>query len=42
MSIETFLRDIELQSREAMESLFGKGSCYLLRIRPVGGIELKD
>ena len=30
------------QYREAMESLFGKGSCYLLRIRPVGGIELKD
>ena len=26
--------------REKMEALFGKGSCYVLRIRPVGGVKI--
>lgn len=26
--------------RERMDALFGKGSCYVLRIRPVGGIRI--
>ncbi len=34
--------DKQPQYSEAMESLFGKGSCYVLRIRPVGGIKLTD
>ena len=34
--------DKQQQYREAMESLFGKGSCYVLRIRPVGGMKLAD
>ena len=27
---------------KAMEQLFGEGSCYVLRIRPVGGVEMKE
>ncbi len=25
---------------ETMDSLFGSGSCYIIRIRPAGGIQL--
>ena len=28
--------------REQMEKLFGKGCCYILKIRPVGGIEITE
>ncbi len=42
-TIQAFvLLDKQQQYCEAMESLFGKGSCYLLRIRPVGGMKLAD
>lgn len=34
--------DKQPQYSETMESLFGKGSCYVLRIRPVGGMKLAD
>ena len=27
---------------KTMEQLFGEGSCYVLRIRPVGGVEMKE
>ncbi|MBP1546196.1 MAG: galactokinase [Oscillospiraceae bacterium] len=41
-TIQAFVPDDMVEKySEAMEKLFGKGSCYKLYIRPVGGTEIK-
>lgn len=40
-TIQAFVPDGLLERYvESMESVFGKGSCYVLRIRPVGGVKI--
>ncbi len=41
-TIQAFVPDELLDKyRDTMESLFGSGACYVLNIRPVGGIEIR-
>lgn len=41
-TIQAFVPDEKLNTyKEAMESLFGKDSCYTIKIRPYGGIEIR-
>ena len=40
-TIQSFVPDDLLEAyRERMESVFGAGSCHVLSIRPVGGVEI--
>ncbi len=40
-TIQAFVpKDILADYKNAMESIFGEGSCYVLIIRPVGGVEV--
>lgn len=40
-TIQAFVpRNMVVRFRQGMETLFGEGSCHILRIRPVGGIVL--
>ena len=41
-TVQAFLPIEDIDSyRDFIESIFGKGSCYVLKIRPFGGFELK-
>ena len=42
-TIQAFVpRDMLEEYRDKMETVFGKGTCYVLRIRPYGGISISE
>ena len=42
-TIQSFVpNDLVAEYKNKIEEVFGEGSCYVLSVRPVGGIEIKE